>query len=154
MPQNVRRDAHGFEDPEQFIGGSSPRVESDAGDDFESMRTTTTRAGLAISERTTASTRTVVRTELMQENIASTNGHGRKSLASLASRRNLVEDDEDDEEEAGNNVPDGLLSDGLASFRTGTNGAGNHESLEDMDLSTISDTPSEKDNLLVFTLTH
>jgi len=149
MPQNVQRDAHGFEDPEQFIGGSSPRVESEAGDDFDSMRTTTTRAGLAISERTTASTRTVVRTELMQENILNTNGHGRKSLSALASRRNLVEDDEDDEEEAGNNVPDGLLSDGLTSLRKGTSRVGNHESLEDMDLSTISDTPSENDVCLV-----
>jgi len=154
MPQNVQRDAHGFEDPEQFIGGSSPRIESEAGDDFDSMRTTTTRAGLAISERTTASTRTVVRTELMQENIVNMNGHGRKSLASLVSRRNLVEDDEDDEEEAGNNVPDGLLSDGIASFRRGTSRVDNHESLEDMDLSTMSDTPSEKYDSLVFAVTH
>jgi len=138
MPVGVPIMRNGFEDPTFFIGASSPRAETEM--DFDSMRTTTTRAGL-VSERSVA--RATVRSEVTSRSVlnSTANGNGRKSLANLADGN----DQDEDEEETGGHAVDSLLDDGLLRKGKGkqTENGSTSQSFEDMDISTIVDTPSE-----------
>lgn len=137
MPVGVTLLDNGIEDPHQFLGASSPQAATEF--EYDSTRTTTTRAGLT-SERSV--NRATVRSEITSRSAVngSLNGNGRRSLAGLANG----DDQEDDEDDMGGLAVDSLLDDtlpGKGKGKEALNGSGN-QSLEDMDISTLTDTPS------------
>jgi hypothetical protein len=143
MPENVKLLANGFEDPDEFLNASSsPRAETEM--DIDSVRTVNARAGF-ISGRSSVASRRTVRTEITSRSVVgSVNGHGRKSLTGLA-EENARDDDEEEEEEMRGHVVDSLLDDTLSGKGKGkqTDNGQMSQSLEDMELSTIEDTPSK-----------
>ncbi|KAH8090379.1 Mif2/CENP-C like-domain-containing protein [Filobasidium floriforme] len=146
MPENVKLLANGFEDPDEFLNASSsPRAETEM--DIDSVRTVNARAGF-ISGRSSVASRRTVRTEITSRSVVgSVNGHGRKSLTGLA-EENVRDDDEEEEEEMRGHVVDSLLDDTLSGKGKGkqTDNGQMSQSLEDMELSTIEDTPTKRRN--------
>jgi hypothetical protein len=140
MPQNVRRDENGFEDPEAFIGDSSPSHSLNSDVNGESSRTATTRivgASSRFSSIRNSPTGRLEYAEVEQSNrsvftAASAGPSRRRFLPELEGREDLDEFNEI----------------GLPSKRQnrtlGEDGQNDtNRSFEDMDISTLTTTPGD-----------